>query len=229
MANRHFIVWSGGVESTSLLKWLLENTDEPVIAHRIIFHNPEGRNVNETMAVDKLLVQLKKIRNFKYETSEVSICNGKALPKDKMIYNTVGIMAMNYHGYNKFWKGNCAEDVYVRSYKNGILDYELQESLEYIYVKRAEIIKHLLPEGLVFEEVLEFPKIALNPKAWHMSYLGELAELTWSCRTPKNYQECGKCHSCLERAEAMEGRSFLPQIQADITNGVIPNIYVPNT
>lgn len=210
------ILWSAGIESTTLMKWFLENTAHEVVAHHIHLHNPEDRDINETNAINALRPELEKIRSFMYTESFVSICDGRVTPLDREIYHSIGTMAMLGTGCTQLYKGYCAEDQWSRPWKfiNGIkqINYVRANSLDEAYMDKASVTKAFLPEHLKFEDVIQIHETAYWTKARHVSYLGDLLKYTWSCRTPINETECGKCHSCLERNAAIRGTSYIPEV-----------------
>ena len=49
------VMFSGGLDSTAALYWMLENTDDNIFVHRIILDNYERRSVAESEAVKKII------------------------------------------------------------------------------------------------------------------------------------------------------------------------------
>ena len=226
---RILLLWSGGVESTSLLKWHLENTDDEMFVHRLILHNTENRDKNESKAIETLLPLLQSIRPFNFDTSEISICGGTVTPTDKLLYLSIGAIAMQKHNCTEIRRGYCAEDQWsrrwmfhrIRNRFTNHLIYDKAISLEHNYMRKAISLTHFLPEGTTLEDVTKIHETSYWPKAKHVKYLGDLFQYTWSCRYPVDGHKCGKCHSCLERAAAENGTSHLEEIAEQIRNNPI--------
>ena len=214
------LLWSGGVESTSLLKHLLENTNDEVYAHWIKMDNIENRWRNESKAIETLLPLLRSIRPFHFDTSETKICEGKARPMDYSVQYSIGIMAMYYHNCERIYRAGCAED----DFDHGLLYNKLvhrnpnPDEPGFSHRRRAKTLESMLAVGADGNEVAPWLEYYAHPKAWHVKYLGDLFQHTWSCRTPINDKECGHCHTCLERRAAIYGTSNIPEIAAMMRN-----------
>lgn len=220
------LLWSGGIESTSLLKWQLENTDNEVFAHRIIFHNYQDRDADEAKAIANLIPLMTAIRPFHYDTSEVSVCEGQYWPQDKVMYHSLGTMALVHHKCERMLKGYCAEDQWSRVWQfhdhdDVRLSYHRHDSLEEVYHDKAVMVKAFLPETMNFDEVIKIYDTAYWTKSKHCKYLGEMLQYTWSCRKPKLGKECYRCHSCREKHAAMKGTSYIPEVAEGMANGTI--------
>lgn len=201
-SKKVLVLWSGGVESTSLIKKFLTDTDHQVFAHFIRLVNPEQRLANEASAVKTLYPLLSAIRPFSLTLSDLSICSGEALPNDSKTAAFIGVSAMYQMNCNELHKGYCKEDQYIRTFVNGVSTILPRQSHDplYYHKKNQELIKMLLRTEDQHKEV--HPYIPHNDltKKEHMIYLGGLLEHTWSCRRPVNNMICGRCHSCIERS-----------------------------
>ena len=209
------VLWSGGVESTSLLKHLLSTTMDDVYAHHISMINPENRAGEEFDAVFALLPELRKIRKFTFDMSTISISGGKALPFDFEIQYPIAVAAAKLHGCERIYRAGCAEDDWNHKWKDGVLITENPKADEpgFSHRRRAKTLDFF---GVKGTEIAPWLQFYAHPKAWHWNYLGELAPMTWSCRTPIDGNECGKCHTCLEKDAAMKGTSAIPEVAAAI-------------
>lgn len=223
---RVMVLWSGGVESTSLMKHLLQETKFQVHAHFIRFKNPEGRLELEALAIEKLTPMLQAIRPFEYSESEVSICDGKGLPWDYSIHYTIGVAAMRCHNCVQLLRAGCVEDEWIHVLSRdseGQRQHKLVSGgpvLGDLHKRRAKILEHNIV-GATSEEVAPWLDFYMHTKGWHMQYLGELAKLTWSCRTPENGAECGTCHTCLEMKAGRAGSSYNPAVRELMQAGTI--------
>lgn len=208
------VLWSGGVESTSLLKHLLQNTDDTVVAHYIEMTNKEHRLDQERNAIATLLPLLQAIRPFEYSTSSVSICNGQAQCMDYAVQYPIGIIAMYHHNCQRLYRAGCAEDDWDHAWYKGQLFHTNPNPQEpgFSHRRRAKTLSALLRPTDDGDTVAPWLEYYGHPKAWHINYLGDLFQHTWSCRTPVNSERCNKCHSCLERQAAVNGTSNIPEI-----------------
>jgi len=193
---RRLILWSGGVESTSLLKQYLSETSDDIFAHYIRMVNPEGRLASENQAVITLTPLLRDIRPFNLSFSDISICSGKALPNDIKVLMMIGSAAFYYHQCDTMYVGCSFEDRDIRTTVNGV----------HTVIKRPDtwwndfqsLLQPLLKPEHSAKDILPYHPSGDWPKKQHMEYLGELLQYTHSCRRPEKGL-CGKCHSCLER------------------------------
>lgn len=211
---RIMILWSGGIESTSLLKNALETSDDDVVAHHIRMHNPERRMDAELSAIAALAPELHMIRQFEYTHSEVSVCMGEAHPMDYEVQYPLGLIAMRHMRCQRLFRAGCAEDdwdhwgepdgtQHVRKVAGGP---------GASHRRRAETLRALLREGEDPHVIAPYLDFYQKKKAWHCKYLGDLLPLTWSCRKPRDVKPCGICHSCLERGAATLGTSWIYEL-----------------
>lgn len=215
------VLWSGGVESTSLLLRLLHETDWEVCAHFIYMENIEGRANYEDRAVENLLPLLQKVRAFEFTRSKVSLCDGKAVAWDYAVQYALGLAVLDYLRCGSILRAGCLEDDWEH-YRNSVTgEYtlvRLDPTPGASHRRRAKLLAAGTDKSP--DELAPYlPSYAL-PKACHMSYLGKvLSSLTWSCRTPIRGEACWKCHSCRERSAAINGTSFIPEVAAMLAAG----------
>jgi 7-cyano-7-deazaguanine synthase in queuosine biosynthesis len=207
--DRWMLLWSGGVESTSVLKLLLETTDVQVVAHYVHQRNPEGRHQFELDAVSRLAERMQAIRGFEVASSTVEICGGNALGFDYEVLLPLSLVAMRHCGCSKLLRGWCAEDEWQRAQGRPATKPAHSGPR---YLAQAECVRSLLRNGEQLADVVPYLQFYQNPKAWHVQWLGALAPLTWSCRRPVQGRECGQCHACLERAAAFAGTSAIAEV-----------------
>lgn len=214
MSRRVLVLWSGGVESTSLLLRLLTTTDWMVFAHHIEMQNPEGRYLAERRAVSALRPHLESIRPFDFSDSFVSLCKGQAHAWDYAVQYSLGLSVMEYHRCDCILRAGCLEDDWDH-FQHGERQWEqrLSEEPGFSHRRRARRLAASLGEDVDPNVLAPYlPSYAL-PKAAHIRYLGELATMTWSCRRPvRHYYPCGTCHACRERAAAQHGASAIPAV-----------------
>lgn len=178
--NKTLILVSGGVESTSLTKYLLSNTDYPITAVFLYVPNMWGKAECEREALSILIPKLQQIRPFTY--TEVKI----EMPwQVQDAYWQIGFIPMLLKATNAeyMYRGLCADD-----YADGqVCYYHRIAHNAGAWINKTE--EELAPD---------FPHLHLTKKQ-HMEYLGELRDLTFSCQLPINNKPCGKCRSCLMR------------------------------
>lgn len=196
MSVKKLLMWSGGVESTSLLKNLLTETQDEIFAHHIRMTNPEGRKDIELHAISVLYPKLAAIRPFSLSYTDLSICNGKALPNDIKVVGPIGVAAMEYHGCEVMMTSYSQEDYYARSFLDGVSITLPRPSDDHRYYwnERRKLIA-----AVAGKDVHPYHESYDWTKKQHMEYLGDLLQYTHSCRRPVNGTPCGKCHSCIER------------------------------
>lgn len=177
------IMWSGGVESTALLKWATES-DVPVWAHHCVIKSTlEPRWMEEIHSVERLK---KFFPNVKWTTSMHDLTYTKYTGADYIhTLTTAALLSNNDSNIRSIMCGICKDDT---------LD---------------EMLKLRQDSGMsVFNAISNRPiQVELNPqpfvsmmKSEIIDYIGkEIFEHTWSCRTPVNGQHCGKCKSCHQR------------------------------
>jgi hypothetical protein len=197
MPTKTLILFSGGVESTSILKYFLTETKNEVYSHFIRMINPEKRVDYEIAAVNTLIPILQEIRPFTYSTSDISICAGQALPNDIKVLMMIGSAAMYHHNCTEMYVGCSTEDRDIRTTVNGV--HTVIARPDTWWQDFQQLLQPNLKPNDKAEDVLPYHFTGDWPKKQHMEYLGDLLPLTWSCRRPVNGKVCGRCHSCLER------------------------------
>lgn len=212
---RVMVLWSGGVESTALLNQLLECSDYEVHAHHIQMHNREGRMHEELSAIEKLEPHLQKIRSFSMTRSYVEICGGDAMGMDFAIQYPIGLVAMRHQKCERLFRAGCLEDDWDhRRLPDGTWHHNRPNPLPGAsHRRRALALQPLLQRNECGATIAPWLPYYSNTKSELWERLGPLAELTWSCRTPLSmHEECGKCHSCLERNAAKRGTSAIREV-----------------
>lgn len=185
---RILVLFSGGVESTSLLKHLLETTDHEINAVHVYAPNSVGRAEVEWQAVTALAPHLRKIRKFNLQRIDVT------LPwdtRDAELHSALIPAAMKGTGSQIFLRGLCAEDFDTVAHDHG---------------KRRLIARQVagwLGNDRMWDQISPDMLHFWLKKHEHMEYLGDLLPLTWSCLTPVQDETpvpCGVCKSCQLRA-----------------------------
>lgn len=213
-------MWSGGVESTSMLKKLLEADEGLVCAHRLILKNSENRHEAETAAIQRLMPELRKIRGFYYSESTVELAWGRGIIWDYAMWVPIAMMAMRHHRCQYIVRGRCREDDWLRVWQGDSYRY-IRYSTDHSWKRQLDIVRALADPHEKVETLSPYLHDYSQPKALHWQRLGHLAELTHSCRKPMNgVTPCMKCHACNERDAARNGTSTVPVVATEIQSGL---------
>lgn len=218
---RAMVLWSGGVESTSLLKWVLTKTDWQVHAHHVRMSNRDGRGRMEDRALHDLLPRLSTMRKFGGITySDVNACQGHALPPDYWLTLPLGAAAAVHKGCDVLLRGWCAEDDWQRLNVGDMRQYVAQEQRGQRgrWQDVQAVLRPFCPPGVPADVYCPWLEPHTWAKAQHVAFLGDWARFTWSCRRPKATRPCGECFSCHERAAADRGESTVRTVQAELGN-----------
>lgn len=199
------ILFSGGVESTALVKWYLLETTEPISVVHIYCPNTISNRAHlEWAAVERLLPLLQAIRPFKFHRVDVTF----PFPvRDSEVQVTVIPALLRHLGERQYVRGNCLEDWHeLEDYRGPALTPE--NSRARFGRRIAELVlgfmrydtrgyptaSHKIAD--TWQELTPFLPQMRYPKKWHMNYLGDLLELTWSCLQPVKDLPCGVCGTC---------------------------------
>lgn len=218
---RVLVLWSGGVESTSLLKWVLTETDWTVHAHHIRIDSKEAKLDMEERAIHALLPRLNRIRQFGITYSSVSVCSGLARPPESWLLYPIGAAAAQHKGARALLRGWCSEDNFTRiadAATGHVVRTELRHPRGQ-FGRWSEQLRALVPFVPPDQRLYNFAMWTEThewAKAQHWAALGDWAQFTWSCRQPKNGKPCGHCRACSERKAAQEGRSTIAEINAEL-------------
>ena len=209
---RIMFMWSGGVESTSIIKHYLECSSHEIFVHYIRYSSSEGRLEYEDRAVSDLLPYLQAIRPLYFSSSRLELIGGQGLARDLQVMYPIGLVAMRHFACSQLNRGLCMEDNWHRA-----LGHPTQPAFGPNGAHRHIELRKILTPLLQYNEVLEHIAPVLPaywwPKAKHWHNLGRMASATWSCRRPKCGTNCYTCHSCIERSAAQRGLSSIPEVQ----------------
>lgn len=205
-APSRLIMFSGGVDSTFLLKQALIETSDDVIAHHVHIVNNEGRHEAEAQACRKIVDYCRaNYRPFRYSESLVNRSGFAAAGFDVMTvaleggiaasnlllsdgkmpdYWTLGLNAEELASLNKQagFSGVASGDVRYSDVRLGHV----------CSVMRASCFPNDPPRYLAPD---------VRPKRELIAYLGpQLSRLCWTCRRPqkleRGFRPCGTCATC---------------------------------
>ena len=203
-------LFSGGVESTALIKWWLTTQTEPLTVAHIHCPNSVGRAHLELAAVHRLLPRLEEFGTFTYHRVDISFPFDV---RDSEVQLSVLPALMRHTGERQFIKGLCLEDWHDGAgYRGPEMN---QHTARARFGRRmAELVKGYFEydkngyptptdtfKYKTWQEVSPFYEPMLWPKAKHIEYLGSLYPLTFSCLRPIFGKPCGECGTCKLRDE----------------------------
>ena len=190
MPVRAVVLWSGGVESSSILKHLLTNTNYEITAIHICLPNLQNRSHLELNAISLLTPNLKEIRDFDFKQIDIK---ADWWARDIDVQMALIPSMLTSTQSRVFYRGHCLEDRI-----NGEL--VVRERIarfvwDWLRVDNPEIYS---------SPYVVSPRHETHdwPKKQHLEYLGGLAKLTYSCWWPVGDKPCGKCTPCLHIAQA---------------------------
>ena len=189
------VMYSGGMDSVSLLWNLLEHTDQDIHVHSIHIDNSEGRVKAEAEAILNSINYIKKNqRPFEFSSSVYSMKMKYPGGKDMTLALFQAMRAAS-------GLGKSFNVVYTGDYNIGREEgAEAQGVLNALCTTRRAKPIWLAPfEHMTYNSVE-------RSKGIYLSMPEELREMYWSCRKPtevgSGFVVCGECHAC-ERQEVM--------------------------
>lgn len=211
---RTLLMFSGGLDSTGLLYWLLKNTDDEVIAHHVIIHTSKNMSTIskiESLTARRIVTWLKKnYRNFEFEESEFKFPNRKFIPPHLIYSYVAGLLIINGVA-DRIMTGRHAEDtrqiscfrfaiannIYnaVKSYGNPVRtpgSSGISKEHEYNEIEAMWEIP--------FADIGKIHIIRMLPK--------ELFDLVLFCKNPQLIDDkiinCGTCRTCIRVKDILE-------------------------
>lgn len=190
------VMYSGGMDSVSLLWNLLEHTEQDIHVHSIHIDNSEGRGKAEAEAIRKTINYMKKHqRPFEFSSSVYSWKSKYPGGKDMVLALFQAMRAAS-------GLGKSFNIVYTGDYNIGRDEgAEAQGVLNALCTTRRVKPLWLAPfEHMTYNSVE-------RSKGIYLSIPEYLRESYWSCRKPtelfSGFVVCGECHAC-ERQEDMQ-------------------------
>jgi 7-cyano-7-deazaguanine synthase in queuosine biosynthesis len=190
------VMYSGGMDSVSLLWNLLEHTDQDLHVHSIHIDNSEGRVKAEAEAVKNTINYMKEHqRPFEFSSSVYSLKMKYPGGKDMTLALFQAMRAAS-------GLGKAFNIVYTGDYNIG-----RDEGAEAQGVLNAlSTTRRVKPIWLAPFEHMTYNSVERS-KGIYLSMPEYLRNNYWSCRKPtellSGFVVCGECHAC-ERQEAMQ-------------------------
>lgn len=177
---RTLVGWSGGVESTGLMKYLLTETDDEIIAFHIYAPNSLKRADIEWKTTQVLNVLFQKIRPYQLMKVDITLPWDTCDPE---VQATVLPGLMKGSKADRFLRGLCAEDLYPSG----------------LHENRDRLVKWVNFWLKTDADISPDLPMFYWPKKQHMEYIKKYLPLTFSCLQPIDEKPCGTCRSCLLR------------------------------
>jgi hypothetical protein len=201
---------SGGVDSTGMVYWLLENTKEEIhINHVLLTRDWQSKTEAEHIATQEIVHWLRKnCREFTYSETRIGT-PGYDYAIDHLLYATNGAMMCLSGRFKTMCTGRIRTDETINGTRNFRRALQLFKAATAGYSTSGREIEWWIPVNNLCKRDL----INLMPK--------DLFKLTWSCHYPiKNkdgsFSECRKCIGCGRRIEGMHQTGNFEEIPPDI-------------
>jgi 7-cyano-7-deazaguanine synthase in queuosine biosynthesis len=201
---RMIVMWSGGIDSTFKLSYLLKETEYQVHAHHVHIVNREGRGTAERAACRALRPKLRSIRRFAYTESTIDHSQHDRIPFDMAIVAfEVGVVARSGEGP----KSEPFTHWTIGTHK-----------AEGHYQRRFDLYEAMVNAVCFPSDYPAFEMGKVVTKEEEIAYLDDLCLSAdcWYCRTPRAGRPCGKCGTCQDVSEA---RRAIPKRQSTRTRG----------
>ena len=190
-AIKSLIMLSGGLDSVALLASVLAHTDHEVHAHHIEIRNSENRAEIENQTLARVLPYMREhYRPFTYSTSTFELMMGMGGGLDMTLATFMAARV------------TVAEGTFQDLVMTGHVNPGQHEYNEAAAVFAASFLNHR------YKPIWIVPLSKVSKFDIYNAIPPELAEMTWSCRTPKfdgkTYTPCSACHACDTRAKLMQ-------------------------
>lgn len=193
--EKALVMYSGGMDSVSLLWNLLEHTEQEIFVHAISIQNSEGRFRAEAKAVQDSINFMKGVqRPFSFSSSTYSLMTEHPGGRDMVLalFQAMRVSAGLNENFNIVYTGD-----YNVGRDEGCQAQSMINTLSSRYRKPT----WLTP----FEEMTKSSNE--RSKGIYLSMPENLRHMYWSCRRPKQIVDrfivCGECHAC-ERQQFMK-------------------------
>lgn len=191
------IMFSGGLDSTYLAWMLTKQTEDKIVLHHVILHDPAGRYEHELKACHDIVNRLSAMREIEFTTSEYDP-NGPPIGFDTDLMAMIGAReAFRYTRDVRVCMGTCVDDL-TAPYNKKRYELRIPHKM-FKYAVRSANCLYGDRKVIDVDEKLQFPLLDLGIDKNHMvENLPEgLRKSAWSCRQPINGKRCKQCLSCL--------------------------------
>lgn len=193
---------SGGIDSCSLLKKYLRETNYEIICHKIYYKVGKSiRQKKEVEALERFLIEMQKIRDFEVVVTYVSF---PSIPKRTLDVPNLAMLSIpvaQAKEVDKVVFGFISDKQNQEERLKNMLNTFNGWYLTMCSLNNSDSWK---PKNEKMFQLSEFH----NTKAEYIKYLGDDIRNTWFCRGKvKNFnwqKPCGKCHSCRHVKKSIE-------------------------
>ena len=218
------LMFSGGIDSVSVLKRILLETDESLYVHHIHLKNNEGfeypRYKKEAEAVRKIVPYMKKtFRNFNYtesiidvrqidqlkpdyyEEEDFPLIDLQFVPDQIYYYFVAGLLA-KISISDKIYIGTCVEDYssdWAAHWRPGLEELYREYVTEMHGLENRQLWSGQIAEKVAWPNEITMHRPHNNQsKRQSIEYIGkELMNMVWYCRQPiEKNGEFVVCHEC---------------------------------
>jgi hypothetical protein len=172
---------SGGVDST-YAAWLLLTQGERLLIHHCVLRNHEHRDVQESLAVSRVLAWLTRegLNNWDYIETRFDYGTLPYIIRDIEVIRFLSGVILRRREWRKI----------TTVVASGIAEDPVLDDAE-----KARI--HGIMEGVAGRPVELIRPIRHMPKSEVIAAMPpELYALTWYCRRPRKGRTCGRCKTC---------------------------------
>lgn len=205
------VSWGGGIDSTFTIKWLLENTQNPIYADHwsIISDRLSDHRANaERFACEQLYPELSKIRPFEYKSFNAEWINCWARGPAVI---SLAQQSAQRRRIKKMIIGVSIDDVNQKLPNTDLLAIGQLIQFGDKIATAWEEMQSYLDVKLEHTQYCRFallPEDVIGKKYSYGIWLGkELVEMTFSCTNSvwleANESHCGHCPRCIARAEIL--------------------------
>lgn len=187
---RMIVMWSGGIDSTYKLAFLLKETAYQIHAHHVHLVNREGRSAAERAACRRLRPPLRAIRPFAYTESTIDHRQHDRIPYDMAVVAfEAGVVARSGEGP----KSEPFTHWTIGTHK-----------AEGHFQRRFDLYEPMVNAVCFPGDYPAFEMGTVVTKAEEIAYLDALGLLEdcWYCRTPRGGRPCARCGTCREVKDA---------------------------
>ena len=181
---RMIVMWSGGIDSTFKLAYLLRETEYQIHAHHVNIVNHEGRARAERAACITLRRKLKALREFAYTESTVDHSEHAKIPFDMAIVAfEAGVVARSGDGRH------------VEPFTHWTIGTHKAEGH---FQRRFDLYEPMVNAVCFPGDYPAFEMGKVVTKAEEIAYLEDLGLFgdCWYCRFPRAGRACGRCGTC---------------------------------
>jgi len=198
--SKCLVLFSGGIDSTAMLKHLLESTKDELVVHHISMRTLEDHWMAEDEAAVKIIEYLRAIRYFDYSMSVIDIGRVRSW-LDWELLGFMGALQAREYQCDTIAVGRKKDGkTFATSPKIFGAQHEFMQGMSES-LARTNLF---LMKGNVVAR-WDYPLWDWSSRRV-VEYLGpELRALTISCRRPtrteSGWQPCGQCNQCKMYAE----------------------------